>query len=266
MGTDIHMAAEVAVFNDEGEQTGWEFVPGPVIDCWACDGTAIRMRWENRQRVSTGEPCGYCTKEPVLPSSADEDDLWEYEYEMARYVGPGKRRDTWYSDRNYRVFAALADVRNGSGFAGVYTHDPIVPISQPRGLPDGVTPETLNVLSDEHSQTWLGLDEVLSYDWGQPMWCGGVVDLDQYKVYVQTGSPDSWSGFVSGQSVKHIDTDEANRLIAAGEGTAQHPHTFVNIRWADKLDDSAEHFLDRMKMLAMTVGERKCRLVFDFDS
>jgi hypothetical protein len=266
MGTDIHLAAEIAVFDDDGSQTGWAFVPGPIIDCWACDGTAINMRWENRQRVPTSEPCRYCTNEPVLDPNADEDARWEYEYEIARYVGPGKRRDTWYSDRNYTVFAALADVRNGRGFAGVYTHDPITPISLPRGIPDDITPETRSILSDEHSGTWLGLDEVMHHDWGEAMRVGGVVDLDQYRVFVQQGRPDSWCGDVSGGAVVKVSMEQANTLLANGATAASHPHTYVHIAWADSLPEYAEAFLERMKLLAITVGEAKCRLVFDFDS
>ena len=37
------------------------------------------------------------------------------------------------------VFAALADVRNGYGFAGVPTHEAIKPISEARGLPEDRT-------------------------------------------------------------------------------------------------------------------------------
>jgi hypothetical protein len=43
---------------------------------------------------------------------------------------------TWDQNRHYFLFAWLADVRNGFGFAGIPTHDPIKPISERRGLPD----------------------------------------------------------------------------------------------------------------------------------
>ena len=43
-------------------------------------------------------------------------------------------------DRNYRAFAVLADVRNGYGFAGFSTGDAVIPISEPRGLPDDMSP------------------------------------------------------------------------------------------------------------------------------
>jgi hypothetical protein len=41
----------------------------------------------------------------------------------------------WDDERHYQLFAALADVRNGYGFAGVPYAEWIRPISAPRGLP-----------------------------------------------------------------------------------------------------------------------------------
>lgn len=41
----------------------------------------------------------------------------------------------WYDNRNYDVFAILADVRNGSGFAGVSTGEGFAPIAPRRGIP-----------------------------------------------------------------------------------------------------------------------------------
>lgn len=41
----------------------------------------------------------------------------------------------WDEQRHYQLFAALAGVRNGYGFAGVPTGEWVKPISSPRGLP-----------------------------------------------------------------------------------------------------------------------------------
>ncbi len=63
--------------------------------------------------------------------------------------------------RNYGMFAFLADVRN-------YSHIP--PISAPRGLPSdlGVTdPNQLEDYFGDHSFSWLGLDELLAFDYDQ---------------------------------------------------------------------------------------------------
>ena len=43
--------------------------------------------------------------------------------------------DEPYDGRNYDLFAILADVRNGRGFAGCVTGDRFNPIAEPKGLP-----------------------------------------------------------------------------------------------------------------------------------
>ena len=42
----------------------------------------------------------------------------------------------FYDDRNYDLFGILANVRNGSGFAGISTGDGFVPMHDPREWPD----------------------------------------------------------------------------------------------------------------------------------
>ena len=49
--------------------------------------------------------------------------------------------DRWYSDRNYDLFAILADVRNGHGFAGVATGEGFTPIADPKGIPADCDPQ-----------------------------------------------------------------------------------------------------------------------------
>lgn len=66
----------------------------------------------------------------------------------------------WFSDRNYPLFAVLANVRNGRG---------IQPISHPRGLPDDVAffakAGAAEWDTDGHSHSWLMLGEVTGYRW-----------------------------------------------------------------------------------------------------
>lgn len=75
--------------------------------------------------------------------------------------------ETWvqkpyWRDRNYLLFAILADVRN---------HYDIHPIALPKGLPDDVSPEVKNRSDiegeDAHTRSWLTLKELLEYDWQQ---------------------------------------------------------------------------------------------------
>ncbi|WP_052350317.1 hypothetical protein [Paenibacillus gorillae] len=71
-------------------------------------------------------------------------------------------RKKYWTDRNYLLFAILANVRNRYN---------IQPISLPKGLPDDVSPK-VKIRSDEengdaHTRSWLNLKELLEYDWQQ---------------------------------------------------------------------------------------------------
>src|ERR1700684_1139747 len=116
------------------------------------------------------------------------------------------------NNRNYDVFAILADVRNGRGFAGVKIGEGFDPIAESRGLPDGYTPDKYS--SDDfwlgdHSYSWLTLREVFEYDYEQTTTLCGVRSLAAFAKFEyqrenkrewhrELPCPDSWSGDVSG--------------------------------------------------------------------
>jgi hypothetical protein len=131
--------------------------------------------------------------------------------------------DSFYNGRNYNLFAILADVRNGVGFAGVKTGAGFVPISDPRGLPTDVT-SRIKEISDEwgcdgHSHSHVTLAELLEYDWTQNTIISGWVDAftfwkwTQYKRR-QGEAPESWCGAVSGRGVKHITCTEMENALS----------------------------------------------------
>jgi hypothetical protein len=65
--------------------------------------------------------------------------------------------------RNYTAFAILADVRNGYGFAGFDTGEPVIPISEPRDFPDDLSDELQALLDRVDGQSiYLGDD---SFSW-----------------------------------------------------------------------------------------------------
>lgn len=106
---------------------------------------------------------------------------WEHvpDPEGADWADPRR----WYHGRNYNLFAILADVRNGHGFAGVRTGDGFNPIDNPRGLPDDVSADVRKMSddwdTDGHSHSWLTVGEVLAYDWDQTSRLTGLfVDTD----------------------------------------------------------------------------------------
>lgn len=68
--------------------------------------------------------------------------------------------DSIYSDRNYYLFAVLADVRNSNN---------IDPISEPKGIPDdasaGFLYKSEQWKNDAHSHSYFTLAELLDVDW-----------------------------------------------------------------------------------------------------
>lgn len=123
---------------------------------------------------------------------------------------------SYYGDRNYDLFAILANVRNGHGFAGVKTGEGFVPISEPRGIPNDASSEYRAYAESwgmyGHSHSYLTVAEIMAYDWTQTTKKQGWVTRKQYARYKVRGAPDSWSGGVSGGGVQHVSNADMEKL------------------------------------------------------
>lgn len=145
---------------------------------------------------------------------------------------PWRSADTWreeagersvpyekafYSGRNYDLFSILADVRNGTGFAGNKTGDGFVPISKPRGLPDDVSKPVADVASrwqgDGHSHSHLTVAEIMAYDWTQTTNRSGVVQVQEFARYKAADAPTSWASDSWGGKVVHHETADFERVL-----------------------------------------------------
>jgi len=66
----------------------------------------------------------------------------------------------WLVERNYTMFACLANVRN---------YDNVKPISEPKGIPEDVSDEANEDIEgwgvNGHSHSWLAWKEIKEYDW-----------------------------------------------------------------------------------------------------
>lgn len=220
MGTDIHMRAEIRPDAESPFEAVGSIFPNSYYDPVTEAQTRLQREAEGK------EDDGYVSiwGKPTTPEP--------------------------YSGRNYTLFAALSDVRNGFGFAGVPTGKPIPPsVAAGRGLPadlarhfdedryreralDGEPVETLpEKLSNaelaeelwifgEHSQGWITLEEILAYDWDHETTHFGLVAAAEYRRCFESEfelEPRSWCGDISGGNVVKLDANEANRLIRAGE-------------------------------------------------
>lgn len=192
--------------------------------------------------------------------------------------------------RNYAVFALLAGVRNGTGFAGIRTHDPIQPISEPRGLPADLgfkgrdysdfdqtpphpNPQSRTIEYEEsefgdHSYSWVTLKEVIDWPhWDAPLNQCGYLDRSEYEKMIAEGrTPKSWCGDVSGLNV--VKTTHAE--VQAGQ--APENWTDVYYEWSVPFSDSVRTFklwvdyLESKHRWIMEPDPAAIRFVFGFDS
>jgi len=131
--------------------------------------------------------------------------------------------DRFYTGRNYDLFAMLANVRNGRGFAGVPTGTGFIPIAEPRGLPEDASPEVKAISDrwngDGHSHSWLTLAELLAYDWNQTTKHTGLVNLISFAEFMTKGKPPAWCGMVAGKYIKHISNEEMAERVALSQSS-----------------------------------------------
>jgi hypothetical protein len=194
------------------------------------------------------------------------------------YIDAGAMED----DRNYRVFAMLAGVRNGFGFAGIETHTPLQPISEPRGLPADAEIEdgdSIIVMADgggeedirtrhwlgDHSHSWLTLREILDWNgWDSSLDMRGVVSRQEFeRIEREGGSPNSWSGGVWGGTTTIVSPEEARAGV---------DYTDVNFLWQEPFRNYAQTFrlwvdyLERKYGWLLESDPAAVRIVFGFDS
>lgn len=203
----------------------------------------------------------------------------------------------WYAGRNYRLFAMLADVRNGRGFAGVQTGDGFTPIAQPKGWPTDPGPEVAafiaasradvcypvpdgDVYPGDHTPSWLTLRELDAYDWtGQTTRQCGVISLLEYAARRERGDatePASYCGDISGPGIVTIDEPDAEaRLRGAGIVEVGDQRMHVRAWWETTYADAAGDFYTRvlpgLRSLVRPSGDfittpDDIRIVFNFDS
>lgn len=199
-------------------------------------------------------------------------------------------------DRDYFLFAWLAGVRNGVGFAGIHTFNPIKPLSEPRGLPadfevkdedyhpiaenslrgpsskhyeeedrDPNNPDRLLLWMGDHSHSWLSSREILDAP-DQGTVKTGVIPLKSYQGWDGL-QPAAYSGDVMGKGIAVIDLSEQT---AKGERPNIEEHGFlriyVRVTWkADSVRAACAEFIEEVRRLDELHGG-DVRFVFGFDS
>ncbi len=126
-----------------------------------------------------------------------------------------------YSERNYDVFAMLANVRNGKGFGGGDTGEGFVPLALPRGIPEDCCPEYKRHWEElgEHNPSYCTVAELLAYDWTRETVKRGILDLSEYlrwRPWYQHYKewPRTWSGGISGPGIVIHEAAEIDRALS----------------------------------------------------
>ena len=187
-----------------------------------------------------------------------------------------KENDTWVTKeapnlgRNYVLFSVLANVRNGFGFAGVRTYDPLPFIAEPRGLPDDLelVAQDDNIDSDDnslekdsveifhrsyssfckyqwmgdHSHSWLLFSEINAYDWKKEFQFEGMVDQKTNENTPEGAEPDNYCAWTSSND-------------------------YVKRFWKRTISQKVGiEFMWLIEAYSNYYGAENCRLVFGFDS
>lgn len=133
-------------------------------------------------------------------------------------------KDEIVSWRNYGMFAVMANVRNGYGFAGVDTGDELQPIAMPRGCPADADYRIIQWVKDwapdGHSHSYLTLKDILDYDQTRTVKARGVVGMKTYHNWCrwrrdEGKGPSGHSGGVWGPNVRTLTPDEADAELDA---------------------------------------------------
>lgn len=220
---------------------------------------------------------------PLVQRRKNENSEWEF------VTIPGAAEKAWdkrdaepilqgLTGRNYQLFAVLGNVRNGYGFAGVVTGEPIPFISDCRGLPSDFTEQKTvrfnkyaSKWSDDeeeqmdygdHSITWMTLAELLAYDWNRSIVKVGVISLKQFQQWDGITPPEIYSGGVWGQNIVTISEKDARESTIP-----KNVEVYVQISWRTSIKDRCKLFVEHVIPWLQTLGEPdNIRLIVGFDS
>lgn len=198
---------------------------------------------------------------------------------------------SWGDSRQYDWFSVLADVRNGSGFAGCKTGEGFVPIAEPRGIPKDATEEWKNYCKDWggdlHSKGYLTISDFENYDWNRSTKKYGVISLSQYTELRGTNkSPESWCGGIGGGKNITVSEEDADKILSGetveivGDGDSSYDNRkrtinlasdfTINVRYSweinykDWFEYNLTNLIEPMKKLKEKYED--VRVVFGFDN
>lgn len=243
-------------------------------------GTDIHAIAEVLSEASTTSPT---RRWKAIAEAIFDDPYYSDARPISEYNQP--KTKTPFGQRNYNVFAALAGVRNGFGFAGVKTGNALVPVAEPKGSPDPVTASAEWLALDEgwgadlHGISYLTAAELLAYDWDQPKVSTGVISEVEYLALrtvdpvtkaVTVTPPSSWSGGIFATDVVVMTAEEYEALEPDASGAELGgKRIYVQVQWTTPLRETigAQFFRDLDALCALSPNALdEVRVVFGFDN
>lgn len=200
-------------------------------------------------------------------------DLWNFDGAPKAVPGFPVAPEGW-RNRNYDLFGILADVRNGTGFAGIVMGDGWPSIAPNRGfadgfseaLPDPSCPEDGPRYMGDHSFTHVTFDELKAFPWdATKTTLYGVVEAEKYESLAGTGkAPTSYSGGISGPGIKTYSPNQYREAKANG-GLAVHP--YVRMSWQETAREATNDWPGKVLPWLESISDgHQLRLVIGFDS
>ena len=111
----------------------------------------------------------------------------------------------------------------------------------------------------------------LEYDWhGQRTKKRGWVGEEEFKVYLEKGRPESWSGGVFGRHIVHVTPAQMRAIIEGHVAKEDGKEYYTQVEWEVSYYECAKNFVDNTipKLQALSedgIGE-DVRIVFFFDN
>jgi len=188
------------------------------------------------------------------------------------------------TERNYNVFAFLAGVRNGYGFAFCYRHKPIEPAFAGRGIPTNSeyndphdkceTDEDFEAIPrgvwlGEHSFTWATITELQALEWEAEFTSGGYVPAEVYEALPVGQAPDVFFEGVMGDSIQMVQAEDYEAMKALNDLDEHIQYrVFVTWKWRPLMDSGFYAWLtgDKLAAVIEQYGADNLRLLMGFDS
>lgn len=174
---------------------------------------------------------------------------------------------TFYDNhRHYALFSLLADVRNEDEL--------IIPISTPKGIPSQISDEVKYEYDlwdcDAHSHSYYSLAELFRYKEASKtntITHSGHLSENEYRNYLETGSVNSWCGWVSGPGVQIIPEKTMKAFISGELKKEIGQYYYTSIKWDVPIIEEIGYFFDELETLThIDENYDNVRLVFWFDN